>query len=100
MAAEYVRRGHRVMAMKHASHPVSVDTPGTDTYKYFHEGKADRVLIASPDVRGLFERVADDTDPIAARNMQVEILQQSAAIITLGQSVGLEDRAAAGAGRP
>lgn len=64
MAAEYVRRGHRVMAMKHASHPATVDTPGTDTYRHFNEGKAERVLIASPEMRGLFERVPDDTDPI------------------------------------
>lgn len=64
LAAEFVRRGHRVMALKHASHPVSVDTPGTDTYRHFHEGKADRVLIASPTVRGIFERVADDVGPI------------------------------------
>jgi molybdopterin-guanine dinucleotide biosynthesis protein MobB len=64
LAAEYVRRGHRVMTMKHASHPATIDTPGTDTYRHFSEGKAERVLIASPHMRGLFERTADDTDPI------------------------------------
>jgi len=52
------------MSMKHASHPVNVDTPGTDTYRHFNEGKADRVLIVSPEMRGLFDRVPDDTDPI------------------------------------
>ncbi|MEE8060829.1 MAG: molybdopterin-guanine dinucleotide biosynthesis protein B [Gemmatimonadales bacterium] len=64
LSAEFVRRRHRVMSMKHASHPATVDTPGTDTYRHFHEGKAERVLIASPTTRGLFERVRDDTDPI------------------------------------
>ena len=64
LSAEFVRRGHRVMAMKHASHPATVDMPGTDTYRHFHEGKAERVLIAAPETRGLFERVRDDTDPI------------------------------------
>jgi len=64
MAAEYVRRGHRVMTMKHASHPINLDTPGTDSFRHFNEGKADRVLIVSPEMRGLFERVPDDTDPI------------------------------------
>jgi molybdopterin-guanine dinucleotide biosynthesis protein MobB len=83
MAAEYVRRGHRVMAMKHASHPVSIDTPGTDTYKHFHEGKAERVLIASPDVRGLFERVSDDTDPIT---LAKQYLQGADLIIAEGFS--------------
>lgn len=64
LSAEFVRRGHRVMSMKHASHPATVDTPGTDTYRHFYEGKAERVLIASPETRGLFERVRDDSDPI------------------------------------
>ena len=49
LAAEYVRRGKRVMTIKHASHPAAVDTPGTDSYRHFHEGRAERVLIASPD---------------------------------------------------
>ena len=64
LESEFVRRGRRVMAMKHASQPASVDTPGTDTYRHFHEGKAERVLIASPEARGLFERARDDVDPI------------------------------------
>jgi len=64
LAAEYVRRGHRVMTMKHASHPATIDTPGTDTFRHFNEGKAERVLIASPQMRGVFERAPDDTDPI------------------------------------
>jgi molybdopterin-guanine dinucleotide biosynthesis protein MobB len=64
LAAEYVRRGKRVMTIKHASHPANADTPGTDSYRHFHEGRAERVLIASPDVRVLFERAPDDQDPI------------------------------------
>ena len=64
LAAEYVRRGKRVMTIKHASHPANVDTPGTDSYRHFHEGRAERVLIASPDVRVLFERSPDDQDPV------------------------------------
>ena len=44
LAAEYVRRGKRVMTIKHASHPAAVDTPGTDSYRHFHEGRAERVL--------------------------------------------------------
>ena len=64
LAAEYVRRGKRVMTIKHASHPANADTPGTDSYRHFHEGRAERVLIASPDVRVLFERAPDDQDPV------------------------------------
>lgn len=64
LAAEYARRGKRVMTIKHASHPADVDTPGTDSYRHFHEGRAERVLIASPEVRVLFERSPDDQDPV------------------------------------
>ncbi len=64
LSAEYARRGHEVAAIKHAHHPATIDTPGTDSYRHFHEGKASKVLLASPDVRGLFERTPDDTDPV------------------------------------
>ena len=64
LAAEYVRRGKRVMTIKHASHPAAVDTPGTDSYRHFHEGRAERVLIASPDLRVVLERSPDDQDPV------------------------------------
>jgi molybdopterin-guanine dinucleotide biosynthesis protein MobB len=65
LAAEFVRRGRRVMTIKHASHPARVDQPGTDSYRHFHEGKAERVLLAAPDMRVIFERSPDDSDPIA-----------------------------------
>jgi molybdopterin-guanine dinucleotide biosynthesis adapter protein len=64
LASEFTRRHKRVMTIKHASHPATLDTPGTDTYRHFHEGRAERVLIASPDVRAVIERSRDDTDPI------------------------------------
>jgi len=65
MASEFTRRGKRVMTLKHATHPAALDTPGTDTYRHFHEGKAERVLIASPDIRAVIERSPDDTGPVA-----------------------------------
>lgn len=64
LASEFTRRGKRVMTIKHASNPAALDTPGTDTYRHFHEGKAERVLIASPAVRAVIERSPDDTDPV------------------------------------
>lgn len=64
LASEFTRRGKRVMTIKHASHPASLDTPGTDTFRHFHEGKAERVLIASPDIRSVIERSPDDTDSV------------------------------------
>ena len=67
LASELVRRGHRVMTIKHGHHPADVDRQGSDTWRHFHEGHAERVLIASPDLRVLFERSPDDYDPDRAR---------------------------------
>ena len=64
LASEFHRRGKRVMTIKHASHPAAIDKPGTDTYRHFHEGSAERVLIASPQLRAVIERSPDDTDPV------------------------------------
>jgi molybdopterin-guanine dinucleotide biosynthesis protein MobB len=72
LTSELARRGHRVMTIKHGHHPASVDRPGTDTWRHFNEGRAERTLIASPELRVLFERSPDDYDPIglARRYMQ------------------------------
>jgi molybdopterin-guanine dinucleotide biosynthesis protein MobB len=64
LASELARRGHRVMTIKHGHHPADADRPGSDTWRHFHEGHAERVLIASPDLRVLFERSLDSYDPI------------------------------------
>jgi molybdopterin-guanine dinucleotide biosynthesis protein MobB len=64
LASELVRRGHRVMTIKHGHHPADVDRRGSDTWRHFHEGRAERVLIASPDLRVLFERSPDTYDPV------------------------------------
>jgi len=65
LAGELVRRGHRVMTIKHGHHPANADREGSDTWRHFHEGKAERVLIASPQLRVLFERTPDDYNPVA-----------------------------------
>ncbi|MFL5403394.1 MAG: molybdopterin-guanine dinucleotide biosynthesis protein B [Gemmatimonadales bacterium] len=64
LTGELARRGHRVMTIKHGHHPADVDRKGSDTWRHFHEGGAERVLIASPALRVLFERSPDDYDPI------------------------------------
>jgi len=86
MAREFRRQGKRVMTIKHASHPAEADKPGTDTWRHFHEGDAERVLIASPELRVIFERSPDTEDPesLARRYFQgadivlVEGFKQSA----------------------
>jgi molybdopterin-guanine dinucleotide biosynthesis protein MobB len=72
LISELARRGRRVMTIKHGHHPANVDRTGSDTWRHFNEGRAERVLIASPDLRVLFERSPDAYDPIglARRYMQ------------------------------
>ena len=65
LASELARRGQRVMTIKHSHHPADVDRPGSDSWRHFHEGHAERSLIAAPDLRVLFERSPDEYDPVA-----------------------------------
>jgi molybdopterin-guanine dinucleotide biosynthesis protein B len=65
LAAEFVRRGKRLMTIKHGHHSPDVDKSGTDSWRHFHEGKAERVLLAGPEGRVLFERAPDLYDPVA-----------------------------------
>ncbi|HEX9215464.1 MAG TPA: molybdopterin-guanine dinucleotide biosynthesis protein B [Gemmatimonadales bacterium] len=64
LAAELVRRKLRVMTIKHGSHPADMDQKGKDTWRHWHEGKAERVLIEAPGQRVLFEHTEQDADPI------------------------------------
>jgi molybdopterin-guanine dinucleotide biosynthesis protein MobB len=72
LASELARRNRRVMTIKHGHHLVDVDRPGSDSWRHFHEGRAERVLIAGPDLRVLFERTSDDYDPIALARRYLE----------------------------
>ncbi len=65
LAAELVRRKFRVMTIKHGTHPAEMDQKGKDTWKHWHEGKAERVLLEAPGQRVLFERTEQLSDPIA-----------------------------------
>jgi molybdopterin-guanine dinucleotide biosynthesis protein MobB len=65
LAREYVRRGVRVMTIKHGHHPASADREGSDTWRHFHEGRAERTLIAGPEQMVLFARAKDEYDPLA-----------------------------------
>ena len=60
---EFKRQKRRVGTIKHASHPVEVDRMGTDSWRHFHEGNADGVVVASPELRVAFERRPDTAGP-------------------------------------
>ncbi len=63
LVREFRRKGHRVATIKHAHHPATADTVGTDSWRHFTEGEADQTLLVSPASRTLFERVPDQTGP-------------------------------------
>jgi molybdopterin-guanine dinucleotide biosynthesis protein B len=63
LAAEFARRKLRVMTMKHGTHAADLDREGKDTWRHWHEGKAERVLLEAPGQRILFERTERQADP-------------------------------------
>jgi molybdopterin-guanine dinucleotide biosynthesis protein MobB len=65
LAAELGRRKHRVMTIKHGSHPADTDQRGKDSWRHWHEGNAERVLMEGPGQRVLWERTERESDPIA-----------------------------------
>jgi molybdopterin-guanine dinucleotide biosynthesis protein MobB len=71
LVAELVRRGHRVMTIKHGSHTFNIDPAATDTYRHYHEGNADKVAMIAPDKFALVERWSDELTPqeVATRYM-------------------------------
>ena len=71
LAAELHRRGHRVMTIKHGAHTFNIDPASTDTYRHYHEGRAERVAMAAPDKFALVMRWSDEmsAEEIATRFM-------------------------------
>ncbi|HLB53992.1 MAG TPA: molybdopterin-guanine dinucleotide biosynthesis protein B [Gemmatimonadales bacterium] len=63
LSHEFKRQKRRVGTIKHATHPVDVDRPGTDSWRHLYEGNADGVVVASPDLRVAFERRPDEAGP-------------------------------------
>jgi molybdopterin-guanine dinucleotide biosynthesis protein B len=72
LAAELARRGHRVMTIKRGHHPADLDREGTDSWRHFHEGRAERVLLSTPELRVLFDRTQDNYDPIELARKYLE----------------------------
>ncbi len=64
LAAELARRKFRVMTLKHGTHAADTDQRGKDTWRHWHEGGAERVLMEGPGQRVLWERTVQQSDPI------------------------------------
>jgi molybdopterin-guanine dinucleotide biosynthesis protein MobB len=71
LAAELHRRGHRVMTIKHGAHTFNIDPASTDTYRHYHEGRAERVAMVAPDKFALVVRWSDEmtAEEIAQQHM-------------------------------
>jgi molybdopterin-guanine dinucleotide biosynthesis protein B len=65
LSSEFARKGRRVMMLKQAEQPNPAEVPGGETGRYFVEGKSERVLVAGPTTRTMFDRGANLTDPEA-----------------------------------
>lgn len=65
LASEFVRRRLRVMTIKHGTHQPDLDQQGKDSWRHWHEGKAERVVLEAPGERVIFERTRVESDPVA-----------------------------------
>ena len=63
LVRELVRRGHRVMTIKHGMHPFSMDQQGRDTWRHMHEGGAERVVMETPGSRILIANTGAEEGP-------------------------------------
>ncbi len=63
LAAELKRRGLRVASLKHGHHDFEIDQPGRDSWRHFHEGEVEAVLLASAGKLALVSREPGEPDP-------------------------------------
>lgn len=68
LVKELIRRGHRVMTIKHGSHPFEIDAEGRDTWRHMHEGGAERVVMETPGSRVLIAKPQEEAAPRALAN--------------------------------
>ena len=58
-----MRRGHRVMTIKHGAHAFEMDQKGRDTWRHMHEGGAERVVMETPGSRILIAKTDAEAGP-------------------------------------
>ena len=78
---EMIRRGHRVMTIKHGSHPFDFDTKGRDTWRHMHEGGAERVVMEAPQSRIL---IAKPREPMGPRELADTYLRDAHFVVVEG----------------
>ncbi len=78
---EMIRRGHRVMTIKHGSHAFDFDTKGRDTWRHMHEGGAERVVMEMPKSRVL---IAQPREPMGPRELAAAYLADAHFVVAEG----------------
>jgi molybdopterin-guanine dinucleotide biosynthesis protein B len=81
LVKELVRRNHKVMTIKHGSHPFEIDQQGRDTWRHMHEGGALRTVMETPDLRVLLSR---PTDPMGPRELAEKFLSDADFVVVEG----------------
>ena len=81
LVKELVRRGHRVMTIKHGSHPFEIDQQGRDTWRHMHEGGAERVVMETPTMRVL---LAKPEQPMGPRELAERYLSDAHFVVVEG----------------
>lgn len=64
LAAEFVRKGRRVGALKYEDDPAATPAEDMDTQRYLTEGHAVRALMESPGNRGMVGQPDAEADPL------------------------------------
>ncbi len=65
LAAVLKGRGLRVASIKHSHHDIGIDRPGKDSWRHFHEGGVEAVVLASPRRVSVIVRTDEDEhDPV------------------------------------
>ncbi len=65
LSAEFVRKGRRVMTVKHGAPAAGLETRGSDTERHFREGLAERSLVVSSGILACYDHRPESIDPMA-----------------------------------
>jgi molybdopterin-guanine dinucleotide biosynthesis protein B len=81
LTRELIRRGLRVMTIKHGAHPMEIDQQGRDTWKHMHEGGAERTVMETPNLRVLLAKPAE---PMGPRELAERFLPEADLVVVEG----------------
>ncbi|HEY2804282.1 MAG TPA: molybdopterin-guanine dinucleotide biosynthesis protein B [Gemmatimonadales bacterium] len=82
---EIGRRGHRVMSIKHGTQSFQLDEEGKDVWRHMHEGGAERVVMESPNLRGVITRTKEEMGP---RDLAAAYLGEAEFVVVEGYEGG------------